>query len=104
MRATKENILSYLQEIKSELTHKGIQKLALFGSYAKDEPTIYSDIDIAIQKDKTFLLQHSSYSYFELISYIKEKISAKFHKNIDVFDLDSQSSFKQSIKKELIYV
>lgn len=56
MRATKENILSYLQEIKSELTHKGIQKLALFGSYAKDEPTIYSDIDIAIQKDKTFLL------------------------------------------------
>lgn len=104
MRATKENILSYLKELKVELNNKGIRKLALFGSYAKEESTIYSDIDIAIQKDKEFLLTYSSYSYFELISYIKEKIRTKFHKNIDVFDLDSQSSFKESIKKELIYV
>lgn len=104
MRATKENILSYLKELQLELNNKGIQKLALFGSYAKEEPTVYSDIDIAIQKDKEFLLKYSSYSYFELISYIKEKISTKFHKNIDIFDLDSQSSFKESIKKELIYV
>lgn len=104
MRATKENILSYLKELKTELKSKGIEQLALFGSYAKNESTVYSDIDIAIQKNKKFLLQHSSYSYFELIADIKEKIRKKFHKNIDVFDLDSTSSFKQSIKKELIYV
>jgi len=104
MRATKENILQYLQEIKEELQEKGIVKIALFGSYAKDSQNVYSDIDIAISKDIYFLEKNSSYSYFDIIGNLKEKIRKKFHRNIDVFDLDSKSSFKQSIEKELIYV
>jgi predicted nucleotidyltransferase len=104
MKTTKENILEYLQEIKFELEQKGIVKIALFGSYARDKQTVYSDIDIAILKDKNYLLNNTSYSYFNLISFIKEKIKIKFHRNIDVFDLDSTSSFNKSIEKELIYV
>jgi len=104
MRATKENILQYLQEIKEELQEKGIVKIALFGSYAKDSQNVYSDIDIAISKDIYFLEKNSSYSYFDIVGNLKEKIRKKFHRNIDVFDLDSKSSFKQSIEKELIYV
>jgi len=104
MRATKENILQYLQEIKEELQEKGIVKIALFGSYAKDSQNVYSDIDIAISKDIYFLEKNSSYSYFDIVGNLQEKIRKKFHRNIDVFDLDSKSSFKQSIEKELIYV
>ena len=104
MRVTQEDILQYLKEIKSEFQDKGIAHLALFGSFAKREQTVYSDIDIAIQKEKDFLNSYSSYTYFDLISQIKDKIGKKFHKNIDVFDLDSQGSFKSTIEKELIYV
>ncbi len=104
MRVTKENIINYLKEIKTELEAKGIVKVALFGSFSKDEQTVYSDIDIAIQKDKGYLSQQSAYNYFDTISLLKEKIKTKFHRNIDVFDLDSTSSFKKSIEKELIYV
>lgn len=32
MRATKENIIHYLKDIKPQLKEKGIEKLALFGS------------------------------------------------------------------------
>lgn len=104
MRASKENILHYLQEIKSELEEKGITKIALFGSYAKEMDSVYSDIDIAISKNNYFLNGHSSYNYFDTINELKDKIRKKFHRNIDIFDLDSTSSFKKSIEKELIYV
>ena len=104
MRATKENIIHYLKDIKPQLKEKGIEKLALFGSYAKGEECVYSDIDIAISKESSFLEKHGAYTYFDYLSQLKKKIGKKFHKNIDIYDLDSKSSFKSSIEKELIYV
>ena len=104
MRATKENILIYLREIKEELVDDGIIKLALFGSFARNEQTVYSDIDIAIAKDKKYLFEKSAYRYFDEVAKIKHMIEKKFHRNSDVFDLDSDSSMKNNIEKELLYV
>lgn len=104
MRATKENILQYLEEIKSEFSVDGITTIALFGSYAKDTQTPYSDIDIAIAKSSDFLSHHTAYSYFDTLTKLKEQIGKKFHRNTDIFDLDSKSPFKKSIEQELLYV
>ncbi|TLP41246.1 nucleotidyltransferase family protein [Arcobacter arenosus] len=104
MKATKENILLYLKEIKLDLNKKGIDKIGLFGSFATNNQNIYSDIDIAISKNPDYLSSNSAYNYFELLSYIKEKIRSKFHKNIDIFDLNSKSDLKKNIEKELIFV
>jgi len=104
MRATKESILHYLEELKAEFSKDGITTFALFGSFAKDTQSVYSDIDVAIAKRSDYLSYNSSYSYFETISKIKGKIRKKFHRNIDIFDLDSQSPLKETIQKELIYV
>jgi len=97
-------ILRYLKEIKPELENKGIEHIALFGSFATDQQNVYSDIDIAIQKKPTFLEQYAAYDYFDLISNIKAKIRSRLHRNSDVFDLDSNSEFADRIKKEMIYV
>ena len=104
MVATKQNSINYLKEIKAELISDGISKVALFGSFSRDEATLYSDIDIAIQKEANYLNSRSAYDYFDEISKIKELISKKFHRNSDVFDLDSDSSMKSFIQKDLIYV
>lgn len=104
MRATKESVLHYLKELKAEFLQEGITTFALFGSFAKDTHGVYSDIDVAIAKSSDYLTHNSSYAYFETIAKIKEKIRKKFHRNSDVFDLDSQSPFKETIQKELIYV
>ncbi|CAA6809465.1 MAG: Unknown protein [uncultured Sulfurovum sp.] len=104
MKATKKNILHYLGELKKELEPQGIEALALFGSYAREEQTVYSDIDIAIKKKKNFLDDYTAYEYFEILSDIKAKIRKKLHKSIDIFDMDSTSSFKKAIEDELIYV
>ncbi len=104
MRATQENIIHYLKELKQELLEYGITSLALFGSFATNTQTVYSDIDIAISKSDKFLNNKSSYQYFNIIGEVKSKVRKKFHRNIDIFDLDSNSTFKTSIEKELIYV
>ncbi|WP_194975022.1 nucleotidyltransferase family protein [Aquiflexum lacus] len=45
---TKESILNNLKSLESELSTFGIRSIGLFGSYAKNEYSINSDIDILI--------------------------------------------------------
>lgn len=104
MRVSKLNIITFLQEIKAELVNDGIVTLGLFGSFARDEAGVYSDIDIAIQKEKNYLANRTAYDYFDEISKIKTLIKKKFHRNSDIFDLDSNSSMRDEIMKDLIYV
>ena len=51
---TKEQILAYLRELKPQLQKDGIEKIGLFGSYAKDRASIFSDIDIVIATNDEF--------------------------------------------------
>jgi uncharacterized protein len=104
MQIDRINILEYLSLLKNELSSKGIVQIGLFGSFAKDNQTVYSDIDIAIKKDKAYLEKNGVYSYFEILNSIKENIQNKFHRNVDIFDLDSNSELKKTIEKELLYV
>ena len=104
MRASKKEIIHYLATIKESLHAKGIIQIGLFGSFARDEAGIYSDIDVAIQKEHNYLKNRSAYEYFEEIAQLKTLIREKFHTNSDIFDLDSNSSMKATILKDLIYV
>ena len=104
MKADKLSIVNYLKEIKSELQKDGISKIALFGSFARNEQNVYSDIDIAIQKENDYLTKRSAYDYFEEVAKIKNLLRRKFHRNSDIFDLDSNNTMMQSIYKDLIYV
>lgn len=104
MKVTKEMILQYLKEMKPELEKLGIEKVALFGSFAKEDQTVYSDIDIAIKKNSDYLQSHTAYEYFDLLTSIKQKIRTVLHRPSDIFDLDSDSEFLKSIEKEIIYV
>lgn len=56
MQITKEEILKKLKEIKPGLQQKyNLTELALFGSYARNEQTENSDIDIMVDyKPKTY--------------------------------------------------
>ena len=92
----KTEILKFLKEHKSELQDRfGIQKIALFGSYAKDTAHEMSDIDIAIEtKEKDFFVRDD----------LREYLEEHFKKSVDVGYFDSFREFyKQKIGKELIY-
>ncbi len=104
MRQTKAHIIQVLQELKPLILSKGITSVALFGSFAKDKATPYSDVDIAIRKSPDFLQKKGSYAYFDLIDEIKVLLRQKLHRNIDIFDLDSDSPFKEMVEREMIRV
>jgi len=104
MEVDKSSILKYLKEIKEELLVEGIEKIGLFGSFARNEASVYSDIDIAIQKNSNYLDVYTAYDYFNEVSKIKSLVRKRFHRNSDVFDLDSNSSMKDEILKDVLFV
>lgn len=103
-KPTKETILSCLKELKDDFEKRGIVSLGLFGSYASASDNVYSDIDIAIKKEDDFLKDRSPYSYFETLNALKSEVAKRLHRNVDIFDLDSNSAFMEDIKKDIIYV
>ena len=101
---TRDEILSYLKEIKPIFEVKGIEKLGLFGSFAKNKDSITSDIDIIFKFRNDFFENGDVWEYFNTIEQLKDNISSHFHIKVDTFDNDSISSYKQKILKESLYV
>lgn len=95
---TKQEIINSLHQYKSELNEKfGIEKLALFGSFAKDEQSEKSDIDLLVVQMKKK----------NAITLIKAKnfISDVLGRDVDLGLLDSLRPFiRTRVEKEMIYV
>lgn len=99
---TKQIILEYLKSKKDELHKKyGIISLGLYGSYARDEATNKSDIDIFYERDSSFKLE----SGLEFLS-----IDEQLAKDLEVSKVDFVSLtfmnpiIKYYAKKDFIYV
>lgn len=95
-KLTKEDILSFLREKKSFLKKEfDVDNIMLFGSYARDEATEDSDIDILIDTQK---------KDFDNRCRLKEFLEKEFKKRVDVLYKDSVRRFvMRIIKDELIY-
>ncbi|AHE95048.1 TPA: nucleotidyltransferase domain-containing protein [Campylobacter fetus subsp. venerealis] len=101
-----KDILSYLSELKPSLQKDGIKEIGLFGSYAKGYADENSDIDIVVLADKkSFLDRLNAFKALEYLSDLKEKITNKFHKSVDICDFYSEEKMKNNkIVKGAIYV
>ncbi len=95
---TKDELLETLSSLKHELKQKfGIEEIALFGSYARDEANEESDVDIAIMK-----VDNKDYFNRVQAKYYLEKF---FQKKVDIGYFDSMRPIIQKyIKKDLIFV
>ena len=94
---TKSEILFFLKEKKAYLKEQfNIDSVGLFGSYARNEATAQSDIDLAIvTKTKSFQNRYKLKAYLE----------KEFQKPVDVGYLDSLRTFiRKEIQEEIIYV
>lgn len=97
MTTTKENIIKFLSENREHLSERfSITQVALFGSYARDEATEDSDIDILIDTK----VKDAKNRF-----YLKEYLSQNLNRDVDVCYSDGLRSFiKKNIQGELIYV
>jgi len=95
---TKNEIITYLKEHKDDFMQKyQISKLALFGSYSRDENKDDSDVDIAIETPLS--------DYFKLYDF-KEELENSFHTKVDIVRLRDKMNMalRKRIEKDGIYV
>jgi len=94
-----EEILRILREHKEELAQRyGVQELAIFGSYARGEQTLVSDVDILVTLGKPLVLR-----FFELWDYLENLLGLQV-------DLLTPNAVRQkpllweSAQHDLVYV
>ena len=97
----KNEILNKLKELKPIYQNEGLEILGVFGSYAKETNTKYSDIDIAykLDYDKFSKKYLGGFSKILRIDEIKDELKTIFKTEVD-FVSDSN----KKIMKDLIYV
>lgn len=89
-------VLNFLRAHKDELALKyGVEKIGLFGSYAKDQQHDGSDIDLAIlSNNKDFFVRE------DLRDFLEKNLGVP----VDVGYIDSfRSYYREQIDKEIIY-
>jgi predicted nucleotidyltransferase len=86
----KNFILTFLKENKQQLKDNyQVNKIGLFGSFARDEETNKSDIDILVDMPSSFD------NYFDLKSFLEEN----FHREVD---LGKEKQLRLLIKKQIL--
>ncbi len=95
---TKQLIIDFLKLHRSELKDKfGVVKIGLFGSYARNEATLESDIDIAVEIKSSNTFR----SFFSLLYFLEKGLDNKIDLGIE----DSLKPIaKKTILKDIIYV
>jgi len=93
---TKNQIVTFLKQNKQQLKDKyKVNKIALFGSFARDEATEDSDIDILVDMTASFD------NFFDLKYFLENEFKTKV-------DLGKEKNLrllvKEQIKNEIIYV
>jgi len=94
----KEKITDFLALHKAELECRfGVKRIGLFGSYARNEAGVDSDIDISVVLNN----ENISDNYFGVLHYLEDHLEQKI-------DLGLESSIRPEIReqilKEIIYV
>lgn len=93
----KTNILNYLKEHFDEFKDKyELEQIGIFGSYARDEATENSDIDIFVKMKPTLS------NYVD----IKEELESAFHKSVDIVRIRDKMNpyLLKRIQRDGLYV
>jgi len=97
---TKQEILDFLHENRHYIiTHYHLTKLGLFGSFARDEQTTDSDVDLIIE------IENGTENIHDLKLSLNEYLSNAFERSVDIAREKYLKSYaKEFILKDTIYV
>ena len=95
---TKEDVLRILEEHRVELSMFGVQRIGLFGSFARNEQTADSDVDFLAEYKEGFKnlknITHPAYLLKEWLG-----------REVDFLTKTPENAyFKQSLTDSIIYV
>jgi len=101
-----QKILDTLKRYKQTLLKEdGFEIVAVFGSFARDDVSNNSDIDILYNINNKFLKKYGGFQAFYKINKIREKLQKELNREIDLATIDNSSdTFKKFALKDVIYV
>lgn len=95
---TLEEIKEILAKYKEELKKKyGVKRIGIFGSYARNEQSEISDLDILVELEKPIGLK-----FVELAEYLEEILGTKVEV-VTPNALKQKPRLWKSVKEDLIY-
>ena len=99
------DIFNKIKSLKLQLKSDGFVIDGIFGSFAREEDTKDSDVDILYHLDELFYQKYSGFIGFKRLDEIKELISKSLNKKIDLAPKTNLSNTaKKYILSEVIYV
>lgn len=94
----KDTLVDILQTNRVQIKSFGISLLGVFGSFARNEQTHTSDVDVIVEFEKG---EKSYKKFIELVYYLEDLLKRK----VDVLTFQSISPIlKEQIEKEVTYV
>ncbi len=100
-KLTKHQVIEILRKEQATLRNRfGVKKIAIFGSFARGNPTLKSDIDIFLELEKPLGLK-----FFQLGDYLEKK----FHRKTDILTPGGLKGIRikhvaDNIRRSIIYV
>src|SRR5262245_29864014 len=93
----RDAVLSVIREHETELRELGVVSLSLFGSTARNEAGINSDIDIAVRLAES----RSGFATFGRLDRIRQRLAELLAARVDVIPEPTEPSvIKAAIEKE----
>ena len=95
---TQKEILEYLAKHKEQFKKRySVRRIGIFGSYARNEATLESDIDIVVDLEKSTMFG---------LAGIKNDIEEYFQTRVDIVQIRDRMNklLKKRIEQEAIYV
>ncbi|HVY35647.1 MAG TPA: nucleotidyltransferase domain-containing protein [Caulobacteraceae bacterium] len=94
----RKQALQILKSHQSQLSLRGVRRVALFGSVARDQSGPQSDLDILVQIDPAARLD--LYSYTALTQYIGDLFPVR----VDIANYEGlKAHLKASVERDAIY-
>jgi hypothetical protein len=89
----KDDIVAFIRENKALLSERfSIRRVGLFGSFARNEPTDTSDIDLLIE------LADNTPNIHELKEELRAFVGSRFHRDVDI----AREKYLKPYARELI--
>ena len=88
-----DEIISYLKQNKALLNERfGVTRIGIFGSFARGEQSVTSDIDMVVEIEKA---RKNIHSFLKLKRFLEQEMAREI-------DLGFENSIKPAIKEKVI--
>ena len=93
-----DEIISYLKQNKALLNERfGVTRIGIFGSFARGEQLVTSDIDMVVEMEKG---RKNIHSFLKLKRFLEQEMSREIHLG---FENSIKPAIKEKVIKQIIY-